>query len=143
MSAVLDRLESEINGLLQDKATAEAQCEKYADIIERVENYLNNLSSFESDKSTFESDIQTMESSPDSAEGKLNTTFVDKLGVVRTEMEDVMEAIEAGYTETLTQLEAARQQYSSWLDEVSQLDQQIESRRREYREEEAREQAGG
>lgn len=83
-------------------------------------------------------DYDTMEVNPDSAQGKLSTTFVTKETENRQAVESLGADFKAAISEVKTKLEFAQGEYEYWCSEAEREDREMKIYQQQYYAEEER-----
>ncbi|WP_192848855.1 hypothetical protein [Roseburia sp. 499] len=138
MSSLLERLKYIIDDIFGKKTYAELQRDKYKKVVKGLEEQLGRTEYLEAVLQELKTDYDTMEVNPDSAEGKLSTTFVTKEG----ENRQAIEALGADFTTTISEVkkkfEYVKGEYQYWCDEAEREDREMKIYQQQYYEEEER-----
>lgn len=138
MSSLLQRLRYMINDAFGKKTHAENQKKKYRDVIKRVEKQIKKTDNLEYMLGELKRDYVRMEVNPDSAQGKLSTTFVTKESVNRKASEKLGSNLKSGISDAKENLALAQEKYDYWCEEVEREDREMKIYQQEYYEEEER-----
>lgn len=138
MSSLLERLRYTINDIFGKKTYAESQRDKYKKVVSGLEEQLENTGELEDVLQQLTTDYNTMEVNPDSAQGKLSTTFVTKEIINRQGMETLGTDLKNAISEVKNKLEYARGEYDYWCSEAKREDEEMKVYQKQYYEEEER-----
>lgn len=105
-------------GYFCDGTYAEEQKELYKQVIDKVTELLSVTSRLDEQIEVLRVDYNAMEKNPDSAEGKLSTTFIEKESINRQAMESLYRDLSTAITEVKMKLGVAWQQYDFYCKEV-------------------------
>lgn len=97
---------------------AESQKNKYKDLIDAINVQLERTLYLDEEMEALRGDYDIMEVNPDSAEGKLSTTYVDKEAENRQSMETLYNDYVTAISEVRARLAEAQSQYEYWCSEV-------------------------
>lgn len=139
MSSLLERLRYTIEDIFGKKTYAESQRDKYKKVIDGLEKQLGKTGNLPDVMEQLAADYNTMEINPDSAKGKLSTTFVTKESENRKAVEKLGADFQGIITEVKSKLEFARGEYEYWCAEAKREDAEMKVYQKKYYEEEERE----
>lgn len=97
---------------------AESQKNKYKDVIDAINVQLEHTIYLNEQMEVLRSDYDIMEVNPDSAEGKLSSTYVDREAENRQSMETLYSDYSTAISEVKAKLAEAQSQYEYWCSEV-------------------------
>lgn len=138
MASLLERLKYMIEDIFGKKTYAESQRDKYKKVISGLEKQLGKTENLGDVMEQLATDYNTMEVNPDSAKGKLSTTFVTKESENRKAVEQLGTDFNGVIAEVQSKLEFARGEYSYWCDEAKREDDEMKIYQQQYYEEEER-----
>lgn len=138
MSSLLERLGYIINDIFGKKTYAESQRDKYKNVVNRLQKQLEKTGGLEEVLQQLKTDYNTMEINPDSAAGKLSTTYVTKEATNRQSMEAMGTAFQEAISDVRTKLAFAQEEYEYWCGEAEREDREMKIYQRQYYEEEER-----
>lgn len=139
MSSLLERLWYNIKDALGKKTYAESQKKKYKDVIDEINDQLEDTEYLDEQMRLLRLDHDIMECNPNSASGKLNTTFVTKEAENRQALETLYNDFSTAISSVKTQLAAAQTEYQYWCSEVEREDREMKVYEQQYYEELERE----
>lgn len=138
MSSLLDRLRYMIEDAFGKKTYAESQRDKYKKVVKGLREQLERTGSLDDVMEQLAYDYDNMEVNPDSAQGKLSTTFVTK----ETENRRAVEALGADFKSAISEvngkLEFAQGEYDYWCGEADREDREMKVYQKQYYAEEER-----
>ena len=138
MSSLLERLRYTINDIFGKKTYAESQRDKYKKVVKRLQEQLEKTSNLDDVLEQLKNDYDTMEVNPDSAQGKLSTTFVTKETENRQAVESLGSDFKVTISEVKTKLEFAKGEYEYWCSEAEREDREMKIYQQQYYAEEER-----
>lgn len=138
MSSLLDRLRYMIEDAFGKKTYAEAQRDKYKKVVKGLQKQLEKTDSLEDVMEQLSYDYDYMEVNPDSAQGKLSTTFVTKETENRRAVEALGTDFKAAISEVNGKLKFAQSEYEYWCGEAEREDQEMKVYQKQYYAEEER-----
>ncbi len=138
MSSLLERLRYTINDILGKKTYAESQRDKYKKVVKRLQEQLEKTGNLDDVLEQLKNDYDTMEVNPDSAQGKLSTTFVTKETENRQAVESLGADFKVTISEVKTKLEFAKGEYEYWCSEAEREDREMKIYQQQYYAEEER-----
>ena len=138
MSDVLERLKYIIEDIFGKKTYAETQRDKYKKVVNGLEDQLGKTGNLEDVMQQLATDYNTMEVNPDSAQGKLNTTFVTREEENRRAVEALGADFQSAVSEVKMKLAFARGEYNYWCSEAEREDREMKVYQQKYYEEEER-----
>ena len=138
MSDVLERLKYIIEDIFGRKTYAETQRDKYKKVVNGLEDQLGKTGNLEDVMQQLATDYNTMEVNPDSAQGKLNTTFVTREEENRRAVEALGADFQSAVSEVKMKLAFARGEYNYWCSEAEREDREMKVYQQKYYEEEER-----
>lgn len=138
MSSLLERLRYTINDIFGNKTYAESQRDKYKKVVKGLQEQLEKTGNLDDVLEQLKNDYDTMEVNPDSAQGKLSTTFVTKETENRQAVESLGADFKAAISEVKTKLEFAQGEYEYWCSEAEREDREMKIYQQQYYAEEER-----
>ena len=138
MSSLLERLRYTINDILGKKTYAESQRDKYKKVVKGLQEQLEKTGNLDDVLEQLKNDYDTMEVNPDSAQGKLSTTFVTKETENRQAVESLGSDFKVTISEVKTKLEFAKGEYEYWCSEAEREDREMKIYQQQYYAEEER-----
>lgn len=138
MSSLLERLRYTINDIFGKKTYAESQRDKYKKVVKGLQEQLEKTGNLDDVLEQLKNDYDTMEVNPDSAQGKLSTTFVTKETENRQAVESLGADFKAAISEVKTKLEFAQGEYEYWCSEAEREDREMKIYQQQYYAEEER-----
>jgi len=138
MSSLLERLRYTINDIFGKKTYAESQRDKYKKVVKGLQEQLEKTSNLDDVLEQLKNDYDTMEVNPDSAQGKLSTTFVTKETENRQAVESLGSDFKVTISEVKTKLEFAKGEYEYWCSEAEREDREMKIYQQQYYAEEER-----
>lgn len=136
MSALLDRLRYMINDAFGKKTYAESQRDRYKKIVSELQEQLDRTGSLEEALDQLSKDYDIMEVNPDSAQGKLSTTFVTKEAENRQGVEVLGVAFKGAISDVKAKQSFAQGEYQYWCGEADREDREMKVYQQQYYEEE-------
>lgn len=138
MSSLLERLRYTINDIFGKKTYAESQRDKYKKVVKGLQEQLEKTGNLDDVLEQLKNDYDTMEVNPDSAQGKLSTTFVTKETENRQAVESLGSDFKVTISEVKTKLEFAKGEYEYWCSEAEREDREMKIYQQQYYAEEER-----
>lgn len=138
MSGLLERLKYMIEDIFGKKTYAESQRDKYKKIADAVQEQLDRTGSLDEVLDQLANDYNIIEVNPDSAQGKLSTTFVEKETANRKAVEALGAALKTGIADVKAKQAFAQGEYEYWRSEAEREDQEMKIYQQQYYEEEER-----
>ena len=138
MSSLLDRLRYIIDDILGKKTYAESQRDKYKKVVKGLQEQLEKTSNLDDVLEQLKNDYDIMEVNPDSAQGKLSTTFVTKEAENRQAVEALGADFKSAISEVKAKLEFAQGEYEYWCSEAEREDREMKIYQQQYYAEEER-----
>lgn len=138
MSSLLERLRYTINDIFGNRTYAESQRDKYKKVVKGLQEQLEKTGNLDDVLEQLKNDYDTMEVNPDSAQGKLSTTFVTKETENRQAVESLGADFKAAISEVKTKLEFAQGEYEYWCSEAEREDREMKIYQQQYYAEEER-----
>ena len=138
MSSLLDRLRYTIEDIFGKKTYAELQRDKYKKIVSGLQEQLGKTNYLDDVMEQLKSDYDIMEINPDSAQGKLSTTFVTKETENRQAVEALGANLKLAISEVKRKLEFAQGEQEYWRSEAEREDREMKIYQQQYYAEEER-----
>lgn len=113
---------------------AEERKKVYKGVIDEVTELLYVTSRLDEQMEELRLDYDAMEKNPDSAEGKLSTTFIEKESISRQDMEALYRDLSMAIAEVKKKLGVAWQQYDFYCKEVEREKERERERARQMEE---------
>ncbi len=138
MSSLLDRLRYIIEDIRGEKTYAESQRDKYKKIVSGLQEQLGKTNYLDDVMEQLRNDYDIMEVNPDSAQGKLSTTFVTKETENRQAVEALGANLKLAISEVKKKLEFAQGEQEYWCSEAKREDREMKIYQQQYYAEEER-----
>ena len=138
MSSLLDRLRYIIEDIRGEKTYAESQRDKYKKIVSGLQEQLGKTNYLDDVMEQLKNDYDIMEVNPDSAQGKLGTTFVTKETENRQAVEALGANLKLAISEVKRKLEFAQEEQEYWCREAKREDREMKIYQQQYYAEEER-----